>query len=750
MILINSFMDYNIMPADENGLVKKILFTAVFIFIFFSTFPVFAAINISIDDSIDKIFLGNRCEVLEDKKGFINVYSIISGDYDDRFKQVRSAIPNYGFTKSAYWVRFNLANLSLREFSKVLEIGFPLLDKVQLYIFSDKNGRNDLLQYEIAGRDFSFKNRVFEYRNFVFPFTMHPDEKLTFLLRIETDDGMIFPVSIWNNDYFTQRVQIEHFLFGIYYGIIMVMIFYNLFIFISTRDINYFIYILHITFFGLFQFAMNGLAVQYLWPDNSWWGIHANPFFIGMSALFGSYFSIRFLDMPVNIPRMNRIMQLLMFMSGLLAAGSLIFDYSITIIAGQILPLAMIIFAIPAAIISLRKGNRSARFYLIAWTAFCFGVVLSTLRVSGLLAHNFLTEYGMQIGSGIEMILLSLALADRINIMKKENEEAQQKVITSQQIMVSNLNRSKEEIEDAHRLLSLSEEKYRLLIEGSSDIIFTLDENLNFITANYAIANELRLNPETIAGLNFLELVYKDEREQTVSALLVKEKLEEFTKEKKPIVFRTSFVSPIITEPKEMQVHLEFINVAGKNEILGKASSVLDDSLLKYFESEAQKYSIGNYLITADEITHRITRNLKKYLDQGTIKIIQIALREIIINAIEHGNLGLTFEEKTDSLMNDTYFSLIRDRQLEPQNAEKKVHIEYSITNEKLVYTIIDEGEGFNYEKFNRVSQSELNENFISHGRGIIMAKNIFDDVAYNDKGNQVSLTKYISGATKQ
>jgi PAS domain-containing protein len=737
------------MFLKKTRLLNKIYPAVFLVFIFLWIIPANASEQLTIKDSDNKLFIGGRCETLEDKSGTISVYSIISGDHNKSFKKVKSVIPNFGFTKSAYWVRFNLTNSSLNEFSKVLEIGFPLLDKVQLYIFSEKNGIKDLIQHDTSGRDFSFKNRIIEHRNFVFPFKMHPEEKLTFLLRIETDDGMIFPLSIWNTAYFTQRIQTEHFLFGIYYGIIMVMILYNLFIFVSTRDKNYLIYIFYITFFGLFQLAMNGLAVQYLWPDSPWWAIHANPFLIGMSCLFGAFFSIKFLNMPVIIPRFNRAMQFLLVMSIILVISSLVIDYSITILAGQILPLSMIFVGIPAAIVSLKKGNRSARFYLIAWTTFFIGVILSTLRVMGLLPHNFITEYGMQIGSGLEMILLSLALADRINIMKKEKDEAQQEVITSQQIMVSTLNKSKEEIEEAHKLLSVSEEKYRLLVEGSSDIIFTLDENFDFITANFAIANELRLDPERIQGLNFLELIYKDEREQHVSTLLVKEKLDEFTKEKKPIVFRTSFISPINTEPKEMQVHLEYINIAGKNEILGKASNVLDDSLLKYFEAEKQKYSIGNYLITADEITHRITRNLKKYLDPGNIKMLQIALREIIINAIEHGNLGVTFEEKSASMMNDSYFELIRERQLEAENLAKKIHIDYSVNSERVIYIISDEGEGFNYEKFTEATQDEVNDNFLAHGRGITMTKSAFDNVTYNKKGNHVMLTKYLKNVSE-
>ncbi len=722
---------------------KMIYAPAALIFIFFAM-PVYAVENLTIDKNEPHIFLGNRCETLEDKSGNINVFTIISGDLDSDFKKVKNMIPNYGVTKSVYWVRFTLTSNVRSEFTELLEIGFPLLDNVQLFLFSDKDGHILLTQHETTGRDFSFKDRKIENRNFVFPFRMHPDEKLIFLLRIETDDGMIFPISLWNPDHFTRKVQLEHFLFGIYYGIILVMIFYNFFIYISTSDRNYLIYVLFITFFGLFQLAMNGLAIQYLWPETPWWGIRANPFLIGMSSFFGSYFSIKFLNMETNVPVFNRILQFLMAMGAILVVASLFVDYSITILAGQIIPLVMILAGISAAVVCLKRGIKTARFYLIASSAFFIGVILSTLRIIGLLPHTFITEYGLQIGSGLEMVLLSFALADKINMMKKEKDKAQLELINSQQIIVTNLNKSKMELEEAHRHLSVSEEKYRLLVEGSSDIIFTLDENLEFISANYAIANELRLNPETIQGLSFIELLYRDERDDGVSIMIVKQKLEELQREKKPVVFRAFFVSPINSEPKEMQVRLEYINMAGKNEILGKITSVIDDSLLKYLSSEIQKYSIGNHLVTANEITHRITRNLTKYLDPGNIKVIQIALREIIINAIEHGNLGLTFDEKSASMVNDNYFNLIRERQLISDNQDKKVHIDYSINDDCVIYTVADEGEGFNKEKYTSAFQEEINEQLLFHGRGISIARNAFDSITYNDKGNLVTLVKYL------
>lgn len=728
----------------KNPAGKYIIFPAAFMLIFIlSAVNAYALQPGQIDNSIRTFTMGRSCETLEDPDGKLTLYSVISENYSGQFKPVSAEIPNFGFTKSVYWVRFSAENSTSADITRYIEIGFPLLDRIELYTFGkNPKGELDLLQQDTSGRNFSFFNRTIKHRNFVFPVYFPAGSERIFYMRIETDDGMIFPVTFWEITSFNDKMQKENFLFGIYYGIIIAMLFYNLFLLIFTRDKNYLSYILYISFFGMFQMSMNGLAFQYIWPDHTWWAIHANPFLIGMSCFLAALFSLRFLDMPKYTPVFSRIMTGLMTAGIILSVSSFFVPYSITIIAGQILPLAMILTALPTAFLSIIRGNHAARFYLIAWITFFIGVILSTLRVMGLIPHNFLTEHGLQIGSGFEMVLLSIALADRINIMKKEKEEAQQEVITTQQEVVDNLNRSKHEIEEAHRLLSLSEEKYRLLVEGTSDIIFSLDENLNFITANYAIANELKLDPKKIGGLPFHELLYDNNMEPQITKLLVLEKLDEFIKNRKPVQFRAQFISSIITEPKEMNVQLEYVNIQGKDEILGKAYNMGDDSLMKYFEYEKQKYSIGNYLITADEITHRVTRNLKKFLEPWEIKMIQIALREIIINAIEHGNLDISFEEKSQALIEDRYFELLRERQFEPQNISKKVTIEYSVSSEKVMYIVADEGAGFNFENYLNEKAGNPNESYLSHGRGIMMTKNAFDEIIYSRKGNHVMLIK--------
>jgi anti-sigma regulatory factor (Ser/Thr protein kinase) len=298
----------------------------------------------------------------------------------------------------------------------------------------------------------------------------------------------------------------------------------------------------------------------------------------------------------------------------------------------------------------------------------------------------------------------------------------------------------------ANKVIALSEKKYRLLVEGSEDIIFSLDENWKLITANKAISNILKLNPSRITGLSFYDLLWDGSEANSISRQLIHEKISKFINDKLPVQFKIDFKTQLAGEPIELNLKLEHINIEGKNEILGKASSVVEDNLLKYFISEKQNYVIGNYFVTSDEISYRMTRTAIKFTDQKTVTVLRIALREIIINAIEHGNLNISFQEKTDSMINDDYFNLLRDRQMSPEYRNKTIDIKYKIDKEKVIYQIIDEGKGFDYKSMlNGETSSRANDEMLSHGRGIEMAKNVFDKIIYRDDGTRIILVKYFN-----
>ena len=302
------------------------------------------------------------------------------------------------------------------------------------------------------------------------------------------------------------------------------------------------------------------------------------------------------------------------------------------------------------------------------------------------------------------------------------------------------------DLNNANRFLSLSEEKYRLLVEGTNDIIFSLDENWNFKTVNNAIKKQLNYFPQQVQSMNFLDTLYNAE-EESVSRQMVAAILSRFARDRNPVSFKAEFKSGYSSEPKELHVKLEYLDIEGKNEILGKAQRVAEDALIKYFVAEKLAYEIGNYLFTAEEISYRITRNLARYIDSREVNAVRISLRELIINAIEHGNLNISFEEKTNQMMRGDYFNFLSSRQNDPLYADKKVIIEYAIDPEYVTYCITDQGEGFDHKSLCSIDVDNINQEMVTHGRGILMARGTFDELEYNEKGNQVIIKKFFKSS---
>jgi anti-sigma regulatory factor (Ser/Thr protein kinase) len=199
----------------------------------------------------------------------------------------------------------------------------------------------------------------------------------------------------------------------------------------------------------------------------------------------------------------------------------------------------------------------------------------------------------------------------------------------------------------------------------------------------------------------------------------------------------------------ELSVKIEYVAEEGEQGIImGKASQITDDIILQYLESERHVYRMDNYLVNAELLSQRLVRNLGRFLDSENVLMIRLALREILINAIEHGNLNIKFEEKTRAMESGEYLNMIQVRQKDHAFRKRKIFIDYLLKSKKVVYRVTDEGMGFDHARLTDPSEKAEKE-MLFHGRGILMTTATFDEVTYNKKGNQVLLVKYFNAAAK-
>jgi len=303
----------------------------------------------------------------------------------------------------------------------------------------------------------------------------------------------------------------------------------------------------------------------------------------------------------------------------------------------------------------------------------------------------------------------------------------------------SDLSDRLKELQVANDRIRTSEERYRQLIEGSTEIIFIMDSNFKVLTINKSAQRHLGFHPEDLIGTSMMDLLYQGDLESGLALDLIQRRLSEFMKTGKIANLKLSLKAKYTQEPREFSVRLEKIKLEEETQILGKAMLVIEDSLLKYFVRESQKYVIGNYLTSAEELSQRVVRNLEKYLDPGRVTAVRIGLREVVINAIEHGNLAITYDEKTRELNSGNYLEFIQKRQADPTYRDRKVVVEYELRTVDVVYTITDDGSGFDHRA---IRARETIHQQDSHGRGIAVTENAFDEVIYNEVGNSVKLIK--------
>jgi PAS domain S-box-containing protein len=304
------------------------------------------------------------------------------------------------------------------------------------------------------------------------------------------------------------------------------------------------------------------------------------------------------------------------------------------------------------------------------------------------------------------------------------------------------LNRRLNELQAARGELEKSERKYRDLVESSAAMIFSLDSEGKILTVNQAASSLLAYQPASLIGKNFLSLIHEPpDVSIRFRKQLIFDKLEEVRQTRNPVQLSIDF-STRHGEPRELDLRIEYVATEDGYVFFGKASSQAEDSLLRFCERENMKYVIGNYLTLSEEISHRITHNLTRYCDTSTAVSIRICVSEMIINAIEHGNLAITYDEKTKATDAGQYLEFLRARQADPAYASRRVTIYYSLNPKKAAFLIVDEGEGFDSRKVLEDNAREANRQFHLHGRGITMAKHAFDILRYNARGNRVLMIK--------
>ena len=363
--------------------------------------------------------LSQHLEILEDEQGAWTIEDVTSSEIASRFVTNQEKVPGFGFTDSAYWVRFRVRNEAEPETEWVLFYDHAAF-YTDFYYPSDDGQTYEAVH---TGSAMPFHTRDLPLSRFAFRLPLAPEETKTIHMRFESAGTLILPLSIFSDEALVQKTITEQTLNAFLYGILFILTFYNLVLFFYLRDNSYLYYVLFFSTILLGLMAISGFGAQYLWPNQGGFAAISARFFTILSFIFALLFATSFLRAKAYTPRLHK------FMVGLaitvvVVLGLMFIWFRETAVVHAILILASCVTMIAAGLVVWRKGFRPARYYLVGWLLFVVGFILFLLTLVDILPLTGLTDGVLRLGLVVLALVLSLGLADRINVYRNEKEAA--------------------------------------------------------------------------------------------------------------------------------------------------------------------------------------------------------------------------------------------------------------------------------------------------------------------------------------
>jgi signal transduction histidine kinase len=483
----------------------KIILNRYFIFIclFYTSLSTLSNTSVLSDtllfsDVNHELFIGNSVQILEDKTNSLKINDVTNSSY---FFPSTQRVPNLGISSSSFWLKFKIKNSSDQE-DLLIELANPLLDEIEFYTLLP-NGNYDVMK---VGEYQVFSLREYNHPSYIFNLRIPKDSTYQYFFKFKSNEDMSLPLKLGSYKTIMDSIRTKDLIFGLYAGIMIVMFLYNAFIYFTTKDRSYLYYIVYILFVCLTQACFQGYTFQFLWSNSPWLAQHSVILLSSFVGIGAGEFVKAFLNTKSSFPKLTKALNVFYVSYIMCIALSFIGFNSMQLL--NITALLISMFILVMAIIVTKSGNRSANYFLFAWIVFLIGVIVFALKNAGILPYNNITIYTMPAGSALEAILLSFALADRINILKKEKEESQastlialqqnEKLITGQNVMLEQkVGERTLELRDTNDELNItlynlkntqaqlvSAEKMASLGQLTAGIAHEINNPINFVSAN--------------------------------------------------------------------------------------------------------------------------------------------------------------------------------------------------------------------------------------------------------------------------
>ena len=600
-----SYYKRYIFKIKQSTLKKTILLLSLS---YLTIISLFAQNTLYIQDALKEKYIGKYITVFQDLSRDLSFKQILKSD--NLFHPNSFDVPNLGISTNNNWLKFKLTNNSDQE-EFILNLSNPIINEVELYIV-----RNNVIEYTKNTNYSPVRNRKYKHQFYLFNIPLQPKETITCYLKLKANEQILAPISIYTSRQILPVISEADAKSGIYLGIMMVMLLYNLFIYFTVRDKDYLVYCHYIFWVALTQATLLGFSHRFLWTDNVWLAQNMVIICGIMSGIATILFAKSFLRTKEYSFRLNLFLNVTIVLY-LIALILLLFSLKqqafqlVNITAG--LGSLLIMFV---AWFIYRKNYVPAQYFLLSWSIFFVSILVFVFKDYGIVPYNEITVHAVEIGSALEAIILSFALANKINIFKKEKEISQaealaaakenERIIKEQNVFLEqkveerttelvdtnhDLNHTLKNLKETQSQLVASE-KMASLGQLTAGIAHEINNPINFVTSNVSpLTRDINQLIEALDNIQSIGLSEKTKEEKIKEIENYKEEID-FDYLKTEINHLISGINEGATRTAEIVKGLRFFSRLDEDDLKTTAINEGLDSTLIIMNSELSTNNI--------------------------------------------------------------------------------------------------------------------------------------------------------------
>lgn len=302
-------------------------------------------------------------------------------------------------------------------------LSYALIDTIEVWT---KNAYGQLHKDFKTGQSFEYKSRPFASTDFVFPVKNNVE---TYYFKIYSSKPIVLPFKVLNTKDLLKSLTTKDLIFGLFAGIILVMFLYNLVLYFATKEVSYAYYVSYLIILLVTQLALFGYTDRFLFYNLPELNDKFAVFSGALVAIASVFFVTNFLQLKQKAPLYAKLLFMVVYLDSI-AIVILLLDWSVlafhwvnfTSFYGSIV-------GIIASIKLTREGFRPAKIFLVAWSLFLISVIVFALVNIGIIPYKPYLHGTMLFGASVEVFLISLALPDRINALRRAREKSKLEVL---------------------------------------------------------------------------------------------------------------------------------------------------------------------------------------------------------------------------------------------------------------------------------------------------------------------------------